>query len=120
MVRVRRLIDRLTPQATDDQVAKLVVLYLLEADRQPYWFSIDHDIRPPKMLACPVDFDWAKKDRVGIKTSIKTRAGAWIKRAALAGYSVTRDNGEPLTMSIKRARQQAYYAQMPDDEDIPF
>ena len=118
MVRVGTLIERLLPTATDEQVARLVAMYLLEADRQPYWFSIDHDIRPPKMAACPVDFDWAKKDRVGIKTDSKARATEWIKNAALTGYTVQRDNGDPLTMSIKRARQRASFAQ--SDDDIPF
>jgi hypothetical protein len=114
------LIDKLPATASDNEIARLVALYMLEMERIPYWFSIDHDIRPPAMRACPVRFDWAKKDRVGIKTNIRPMAEAWIIEAALHGYTVQRDNGTPLTMSIKRAREIAKWAQTPDDDDIPF
>lgn len=123
-------IEQLSPDATDKDVAKLVALYLLESCRTPYWFSIDHDIGPPGFKECPVHFDWAKKKRVGIKSTTRAHAEAWIILAALAGYTVQRDNGDPLTMSIKRARDRASYANarahrfklglLDDSDDIPF
>jgi hypothetical protein len=117
----KALIAELSPTAPDADVAKLVALYLLENERVPYWFSIPHDIGPPAFRACPVQFDWAQKKRVGIKTNIKPKAEAWIIKAALAAFEISRDNGTPLTMSIARARREAMWAQRPDDdEDIPF
>ena len=119
----RAMIDQLKPDASDAEVARLVALCMLESDRQPYWFSINHDIRPPAMKACPIGFDYAKKDRVGIKTRLRSRAEQWITDAALAGYEIDREGGGmSLTMSITRARRLAERAQTPrtDDEDIPF
>lgn len=125
MQSARSLINAMPLTTPDAGVAKLVALYMLETERIPYWFSINHDIRPPAMKACPIRFDWAKKDRVGIKTNIKPMAEAWIIDAARAGYVVQRDNGTPLTMSIARARDLAKWAQRtPEekahDDDIPF
>ena len=118
------LIEQLKPDASDRDVAKLVALYLMESDRQPQWFSINHDIRPPAMKRCPLSFDWAVKDRVGIKTNIRPRAAQWIIDAALAGYIISREGrGPDLTMSLARARQRAWYAQhkpVLGDDDIPF
>jgi hypothetical protein len=118
------LIEQLKPDAADATVARLVTLYMLESDRQPYWFSINHDIRPPAMKKCPLEFDWAIKDRVGIKTRMRHRAEKWITDAALAGYTIAREGGGlSLTMSIAHARRVAEIAQRPplaDDEEIPF
>ena len=119
------LIEVLKPDTPDSMVATLVALYMLESERQPYWFSINHDIRPPAMKRCPLEFDWAIRDRVGIKTNIRPRAEKWIIDAALAGYNVSREGREPsLTMSLARARQRAWYAQhkpeIGDDDTIPF
>lgn len=118
------LIEQLKPDASDRDVAKLVALYMQESDRQPHWFSINHDIRPPAMKRCPIPFDWAVKDRVGIKTNIRSKAEVWIIEAALLGYTISREGrGPDLTMSLARARTAATWAQMPQsekDSDIPF
>lgn len=115
------LIEQLKPDASADNVAALVARYMLENDRQPYWFSINHDIRPPAMKACPLEFDWAMKDRVGIKTRLHHRAKKWIIDAALLDYTVSSEGpGKALTMSVARARRLAEIAQLPPDEDIPF
>ena len=119
------LIEMLKPDAPDRAVAKLVALYLLESDRHPYWFSINHDIRPPAMKRCPIEFDWALGDHVGIKTNIRPRAEKWIIDDALAGYRVSREGRPPaLTLSLAVARAGAAYAQRPrvvyGDDDIPF
>jgi hypothetical protein len=111
------------PHFPDRQVALMIAAAMLESDRQPYWFSINHDIRPPKCLACPVQYDWAIKDRVGIKTLARTRAEHWIAEAALRGYTVSREGGKPLACSIAIARRRAEYHQQPkleNDDDIPF
>lgn len=116
-------IELLKPDAHDVDIARLVAQYMLETDRQPYWFSINHDIRPPAMKACPIGFDWAIKDRVGIKTRMRHRAEKWITDAALAGYIISSEGpGKVLTMSTARARRLAERAQRPPltDDDIPF
>jgi hypothetical protein len=118
------LIEQLKPDAPDRDVAALVALYMLESDRRPYHFSINHDIRPPAMKRCPLRFEWAIKDRVGIKTNIRAHAEKWIIEAALAGYTISREGREPvLTMSLDRARQRAWYAQfitLHPCDDIPL
>jgi hypothetical protein len=119
----RAQIDQLKPDASDRDVARLVALYMLETDRQPYWFSINHDIRPPGMKRCPIGFDYAKKDRVGIKTRVRHIAEKWLTDAALAGYDISSEGpGHILTMNIARARRLAERAQAPPltDEEIPF
>lgn len=117
-------IEQLKPDAPARDVAALVALYMLELDRQPYWFSINHDIRPPAMKRCPLEFDWAIKDRVGIKTRLQHRTKQWIIDAAMRGYTISSEGpGRVLTMSIARARRLAEIAQRPrldNDDDIPF
>jgi hypothetical protein len=97
---------------------------MLETDRTPYVFSINQNIRPPLCLACPVAYDWAIKDRVGINTLDRQRAWDWIVHAVILGYSVERTNDKSaLTLSIAIARRRAEYHQRPklaDDDDIPF
>lgn len=114
-----KLLD-ITRATSDRQVAMILAEAMLERDRVPYWFSINHDIRPPKCLACPLDYDWSLKGRVGIKTLARTRALKWITDAALAGYEISREGGRPLTSSLVIARRRAEYHQTPDDDDIPF
>src|ERR1700757_4941011 len=115
MISATALIEQLKPDTPDADVAKLVARYMLESDRVPYWFSIDHDIGPPKYAACPVDFDWSAKKRVGIKTNNRARAEKWIAAAVLAGYTVSRETErqKDLTCSIAIARRRAFYAQQP-------
>lgn len=115
----------ITPAVPDRAVAYMIAGYLLESDRTPYWFSINHNPGPPRNLACPVEYDWTLKGRVGIKTQVRLLACKWIERAALAGYEISREGGKPLTASIASARRRAEYAQRPkpeinNDDDIPF
>lgn len=107
----------------DTVVARMIADYMMESDRQPYWFSINHNPGPPRNLACPVDYDWVLKGRVGIKTLDKRRAHAWIVRAVSHGYDISREGGKPLTSSIAIARRRAENHQRPkleNDDDIPF
>lgn len=113
----------ITADNSDRNVANMIAAAMLETDRQPYWFSINHDVRPPKCLACPVHYDWNLKDRVGIKTLVRERAFDWIASAAMHGYQINREGGKPLTSSIAIARRRAEMAQRPkleNDDDIPF
>ncbi len=118
-----RLLE-IKPDLPARNVSEMIAAAMLETDRQPYWFSINHDIRPPKCLACPLHYDWALKDRVGIKTLNRERAHKWIANAAFRGYQVNREGGRPLTLSLEIARRRAEYHQRPkpeiDDDDIPF
>lgn len=121
-------------------IASRIAAALLENDRQPYCFAINHDIRPPKCLACPLDYDWSLKDHVGIETQDRRKAEHWIEQAALKGYVISTAGvsghntavrcHQPygLTYSIRKARERAEWHQSdlerkakgdPDD-DIPF
>lgn len=118
----RRLL-MLKPDAQDRLISQMIAEAMLETDRQPYWFSINHDIRPPKNLACPLHYDWILKDRVGIKTLVRETARKWIAAAAMHGYQISREGGHPLTTSIAIARRRAENHQRPrtdDEDDIPF
>jgi hypothetical protein len=114
----------ITPEISERQVATLIAEYMVETERLPYWFSINHDVRPPKCLACPIGYDWASKARVGIKTSDKRKAWGWIKDAVMLGYEVRREGDTfALTSSIAIARRRAETHQRPPlsgDDDIPF
>src|SRR6266704_2725346 len=77
------------PETTDRQIALMIAAALLESERQPYCFAINHDIRPPKHKACPLDYDWALKDHVGIETQDRRKAERWLARAALKGYTIS-------------------------------
>jgi hypothetical protein len=125
----------------DQAVAGLIVNALLESDRQPYCFAINHDVRPPKCLACPLEYDWSLKDHVGIETPDRRKAEHWITQAVLKGYTVSmagvsgRNVASPrhqpygATMSIPWARKRAKWHQSDLarkasgedlDDDIPF
>lgn len=113
----------ITDANSDRNVSEMIAAMMLEIDRKPYWYTINHDIRPPKNMACPLYYDYALKDRVGIKTLVRERARKWIARAALLGYTVAREGGKPLTSSLEIARRRAANHQRPpleNDNDIPF
>ena len=123
MKSLAQLLLEIEPDASDRKIATLIGDRMTENERVPYIFSIQHDIRPPKNLRCPVRYDWALKDRVGIHTTDKPTARRWITEACLHGFSVTSDGVYPLTFSIAIARRRAEFHQHPpvyDDGDIPF
>lgn len=121
----QRLLD-IKPDASDREVAMLIAEYMLEADRVPYRFAINHDVRPPKNLACPLAYDWTRRDVVGIDTSNKELARKWLTNAVLRGYTVSQYvKFDPVgrSSSLQRARGRAALHQMPkgdDADDIPF
>lgn|SRR6478736_1867918 len=114
----------ISPSLPDRNVAAMIAAMMLEIDRQPYWFSINHDTRPPACRACRLDYDWNLKGRVGIKTMNRERARRWITHALLLQYQVSREGGKPLTSSLEIARRRAANHQRPPsentDDDIPF
>lgn len=123
---VQKLLE-MNPNLPDRTVAEMIAAVMMEghyyARPHDYYFSIEHDIRPPKNAACPVHYDWALKDRVGIKTLHRETARRWIVHALLLKFSVSREGGKPLTCSIERARRRAENHQRPKvdtDDDIPF
>lgn len=123
------------PTTPNRQVALMIAAALLESERQPYCFAINHDIRPPKNKPCPLDYDWALKGHVGIETQDRRKAEAWLARAAIRGYTISpagtslRNSTAPChqpygtTASIAIARRRAEWHQKPQsekDDDIPF
>lgn len=117
-----RLLD-IKPDLPARNIAEMIAAAMMETGRTPYWFSSNHDVRPPKCLACPLHYDWVLKDRVGIKTLVRDRARRWIVAAVLHGYQVNREGGRPLTSSLEIARRRAsLHQQIRDfpDDDIPF
>jgi len=121
----------IAPSAPDRQVAMMLADKCIELTDAPFRFAINHDIRPPKNLACPLHFDWSRKDRVGIETTVKAVMRAWLTKAFFRGYTVYQTNtargsiGFPHSVVI--ARRRAALHQMPkpgqpgyEDGDIPF
>jgi len=94
----------------------------------PYRFSINHDIRPPKLAPCPVEYNWTRKDRCGIIWRSRVPTKKWLTAALLHGYTVflvgSDQRTEKSSSSIAIARRRAEYHQAPkvpfDDADIPF
>jgi hypothetical protein len=111
------------------RIAEMIAEKLLSFDRIPYRFAIKHDTRPPKCLPCPVDYDWARKDRVGIETRDRNRARGWLIRAALHDFTISEcdakrvDIGRWESIEIVR-RRAAFHQRTPEekatDDDIPF
>jgi hypothetical protein len=112
-----------TPSFADRQVAMMIADHCMELGDTPYRFSINHDVRPPGNLACPLRYDWTKKDSVGIETNDPLSARRWLTSALLRGYTISRVNGALYSASIEQVRRRAAEHQRPkgnDDEDIPF
>lgn len=93
----------------------------------PYRFSVRHDIRPPKNLACAVEYDWTCKDRCGVEWKSSPMIRKWLTDAFLHGYTVRQTDAKladvGYTHSIAIARRRAALHQMPklrNDDDIPF
>lgn len=124
-----QLLDMKPLSTTDLEVARLIARAAIERDPMRFRFSINHDTRGPKYLACPLEYDWQRKDHVGIETGDRKKAEAWLVRAAALGYLISevdsahRETGPQFSIAI--ARRRAEYHQRPrpvlgDDDDIPF
>ena len=88
--------DRLSVDASDLEIAEAMAEYYLTAypDTKAHYkgrisLSKLHDVRlrstaPP----CPIEYDWRRKNTVGITTTDEGRARDWAIRAMLLGYAV--------------------------------
>ena len=122
----QRLLE-ITDVFDDRQVAMMLADKCLALTYKPFRFTINHDIRPPKNMACPLHFDWARKAHVGVETSDKEAARRWLTRAMRLGYTTQQTDANRkhvgFTHSIAIARRRAMLHQAPkvdNDEDIPF
>jgi hypothetical protein len=137
MTSARFELDNVTkPSATDDEIIALAALALTENEPEVYRLGINHDVRAaacrtgkPRTGACPVEYDWAHRDLLGIETPHKHVAVHWTAMALRAGYTVRivdkhRVDAVPgYSVSLERCRRRIEYANRPrteDDDDIPF
>jgi hypothetical protein len=129
-------VDALTADAADHDIANVLADILMSAAFMPYRLGIDHDVSRErgtlKSGACLLQYDWRRKDTIGITAFNPGYARRWIMDALMFGYQVWRCKSEgPLRddeciagpVSIKGERSRARYrseaALLPDD-DIPF
>jgi hypothetical protein len=121
----------ITDAYSDRRVAELIAQRCMQVTSAPYRFAINHDIRPPKNLACKLQYDWTKRDRVGIDSPIKSKLTVqrWLVGAALMGYVIyyvdAQHNDFGFYTSIHRARYLAQRARQAKEDflrgdDIPF
>lgn len=126
---LRKLLD--IDFESDEEVASMVATALLEIERLPYSFSINHNIGAPLFVACPLPYAFAYGKTVGICTQDRAVAFKWINDAILKGYAVTRAGyhtpgikdreGYGPAYTIERCRERAQFHRRPaDDDDIPF
>jgi hypothetical protein len=133
-------LDNVTkPSATDDEIIALAALALTENEPEVYRLGINHDVRAaacrtgkPRTGACPVEYDWAHRDMVGIETPHKHVAVHWAAMALRAGYTVRIvskyhiDAIPGYSASVDRCRNRIAYANRvrngpgDEDDDIPF
>lgn len=122
-----KLLD-VTPGYAARHVALMISDKLIEnAKTEMFRFRINHDVRPPKCLACPINYDWVLKDHVGIETKNKLRARVWLTNAALKGYIIDEvdhkhqpTGGRSESIDIVRKRAEYHQRSKTDDDDIPF
>jgi hypothetical protein len=107
---------------------------LLDVLPAPFRIMIDHDVSPPKNVACPLPYDWRHGRTVGIATCDRPFAVRWIGRALMKGYRVERldRTGYNVLSSadLKSARQRVEFAakraamtpeqREEEDREIPF
>jgi hypothetical protein len=117
----------ITPSVSDRQVAMMLADKCIELTDAPFRFAINHDIRPPKNLACPLEYGWTRKDRCGVEWKNRAEIRQWLTKAFLLGYTVQQTNerreGIGYTHSIAIIRRRAENHQRPinyDSDDIPF
>lgn len=120
-----------TPADDDDRkvatlIADKMLFYAKNTD--VYRYQINHDIRPPKCVPCPVEYGWSVKDKVGFEIRNKIIAHRWLTAALLYGYKVEEVDGhrkptsmrtESIDLVLKRAEFHQR-SQLEDDDDIPF
>jgi hypothetical protein len=118
---------KVTAAYSDNTVAALIADQLVcYAASEWYRFRVNHDISPPKCLACPLPYDWTMKGFVGIETTNKAHARQWLTDAALAGYKIEEVDAKrkpryARAKSIHAVRKDASLSQMyRSDDDIPF
>lgn len=121
-----RLLE-VTPEVSTRRVAMIIADRCIEISDSPYRFAINHDIRPPKNLSCELNFDWTRKDRVGIDTTDVNTARRWLTHAAMLNYTLYRVDAQhsetDFSISIEKVRRRAEFHQLPkgsNDADIPF
>src|ERR1035437_5271403 len=118
----------IAPEYTDRRIAEMLAAKCLTLTEKPFQFSINHDLRPLKNLACPIHFDWARKDHDGSETDDKEKIRRWLVTAFRLGYTVRQMHtnrtlavGFPHSIAIARRRAALHQAPKVDnDEDIPF
>lgn len=119
----------ITDEISDREAAALIATKIVfYAKTEVYRYSINHDIRPPTCMPCPVPYDWTVKNRVGVEFNSRHLAERWLTLALIHGYEVEEVDGHrkptgSRTESVKRARERADYARRPKleiDDDIPF
>ncbi len=126
---LRQKLLGVTDAYSDRQVALMIASRAVEFGT-PYRFAINHDIRPPGNLACPLShYDWSLRDTVGIDTMSTPIAFRWLTSAALKGYTISlvdkrhHDTVPGFSSSIAIVRRRAQNHQRPkddSDDDIPF
>jgi hypothetical protein len=101
----------IAPDASDEEIADKVADYLVTMfpRSKTYHLSVSHDVRPDAVRQlermrkryptyqhdghigpCPLHYDWAVRNIVGITTRDQTEARQWAIEAMLAGYAVFR------------------------------
>lgn len=119
----------ITNEYSDRRVALMLAEQCLSMTDKPFRFAINHDIRPPKNLACPMHYDWTRKDRVGVEINDKETARRWLVSAARLGYTLYLMKADRTidgrSWDVERARRNAAWHQRPQvekdhDDDIPF
>ena len=63
---------------------------LLDVRGPPFRLSINHNVGPPKNIACPLEYNFRHGRDVGIETYDRTYAVNWIGMALMKGYHVER------------------------------
>ena len=63
---------------------------LLDRKGPPFRLSINHNVGPPRHVACPLNYDWRHGKTVGIDTCSRPAARDWIGGALTRGYLVER------------------------------
>jgi hypothetical protein len=124
---VKTLLD-IKPETPDREIAPMIADQMLALTDAPFRFAINHDIRPPKLAACPVEYMWTRRDRCGIEWTQRYTTKKWLTDALLHGYTVylmgLDRKQERYMMSISQARRRAEYFHRPkpeaSDDDIPF
>jgi hypothetical protein len=100
--------EAINPDDSDETIAAIVADWLTTRTSQPpYRLGIFHDVRPSAERnferskkyfpdrkpyqpygRCPLEFDWQRKNTVGINTLDRERARQWAIDAMLLGYAV--------------------------------